>query len=168
MKNIILTGFMGTGKSTVGLLVAKRLGWAFVDTDALIEKTSGKTIAQIFKEEGEKKFRQYEQTCIINVLQKDNQVIAVGGGAIFNPENKAFMDIRATIICLRASLETIMSRIKGDQDRPLLGDEVSIAKRLCEREDTYASIAWQVNTNDKNIEEIVREIEGEWRTQEST
>lgn len=159
---------MGTGKSTVGLLLAKRLGWVFVDTDALIEKTSGKRIAQIFKEEGEKKFRQHEQTCIIDVLQKDNQVIAVGGGAILNAVNKDFMDIRATIICLRASLETIMSRIKGDQNRPLLGDEASIAKRLAKREDTYASITWQVNTNDKNVEDIVKEIEIQWCTQEST
>ena len=89
--NITLIGFMGTGKTTVGKRLAKRLGWEFVDLDALIEARTGRAIADIFTQHGEPVFRRLEQRWIRRVARGDQQVIATGGGAFLDPENRRLL-----------------------------------------------------------------------------
>lgn len=119
-SNIALIGFMGTGKSTVGQLVASLLHFRFVDTDAMIESMAGRKIADIFASEGEARFRQYEREVVSKLETLEHSVIATGGGMIVNPENLASLRQHALIVCLWATAETILKRVGHQNHRPLL------------------------------------------------
>ena len=121
--NIILTGFMGTGKSAVGKRLAKRLGWRFVDVDQLIEAQAKMPVARIFAERGEAVFRRLEQRCIGRVIHSDQQVIATGGGAFVDPTNRARLRASGVVVCLTATPRVVMKRVGKRLDaRPLLGN----------------------------------------------
>lgn len=120
--SLILTGFMGTGKSTVGALVAKRLGRRFLDTDALVVERAGRPIPEIFAEEGEAAFREYELAVARDVGARWNLVVATGGGLLMNPLCVEALRERGRIICLSADVETILQRVRGGT-RPLLQSE---------------------------------------------
>ena len=161
MKNIILTGFMGTGKSSVGRHLARELNYRFVDTDYLIEQETGLDIPKIFERFGEAYFRSVEKKVIKDVLQKENQVIAAGGGAIVDEENLSVMKTSGFVVCLSASIDAIMSRVDRNNDRPLLNlpDRQKAAMELLEyRKPFYAKADMCIDTTNKTVKEIVEEI----------
>jgi shikimate kinase len=160
-QNIILTGFMGTGKSEVGKLLAKRLQREFLDTDTLIEQAAGQPISRIFAEKGEASFRELEKKVIVQVCQKQEAVIATGGGAIVNADNAACLKASGTVICLTASPDTIARRVQGTDERPLLQGEDPLAKirsLLSARAEAYAQADITIDTSTLNPSEVVETI----------
>ena len=122
-RNVVLTGFMGTGKTTVGKLIAARLGYAFVDTDVMIEARSERTIADIFAQDGEAAFREMERVISAELASNPAQVIATGGGLLLNNDNVATLSASGSIFCLTAEPEAILARVTSDAkriERPLL------------------------------------------------
>ncbi len=118
--NIALTGFMGAGKTVVGRGLARCLGWRFVDLDAVIEAGEGTSIREVFTRHGEGYFREREKAALGEVLDGSGQVIALGGGAVVDPDNRRLLKERSLLIWLRVSPPTVLRRTVGDGDRPLL------------------------------------------------
>ncbi len=118
--NIVLTGFMGTGKSTVGKLLAAHLAYAFVDTDDWIVAQDGRSIPTIFREEGEAYFRQLERAAAEALASRDGLVIATGGRLMLDEENANLLMTNGRVFCLVAEPEEIVARVSGDEERPLL------------------------------------------------
>lgn len=123
-NNVVLVGFMGTGKSTVGKMAARRLGWTFVDSDAWIEEKTGKTIPELFGEQGEAVFREHEREALRELLNGENVVLATGGGAVLAEENRTCMLEGGLVIALTAPVAEILERVRGDRNRPLLQGNV--------------------------------------------
>ena len=149
MRNIVLVGFMGTGKTTVGRLLTKKTGMPLVDMDTLIEERAGKPIAAIFAEDGEPHFRKLEREMVRELSAKEGQIISTGGGVVLNPENMADFEQTGLVVCLLASAETVLERVKHDTARPLLaGDkERKIVQLLETRKPLYEAIAHKIDTN---------------------
>ena len=118
--NIAVYGFMGVGKTTIGGLLAERLGYSFVDMDAEIEHIEGIKISSIFKEKGESYFRKLESELVQTLSNSDGQVIACGGGTVAYPENAEALSSSARMVYLTASIDEIIKRTKDDDTRPLL------------------------------------------------
>ncbi|MCO8126517.1 shikimate kinase [Acidimicrobiia bacterium EGI L10123] len=154
--NIVLTGFMGTGKSTVGRLVAERLGRRFVDTDALIESRHG-SIPRLFADHGEAHFRQLEREVADELAATSGAVVATGGRTMLDPANQATLGATGIVVCLAASPEALITRLRDEAgQRPLLqGDDPAgrIAALLAEREAGYARFP-QVSTDGRTPEEV--------------
>ncbi len=156
VRSIVITGFMGTGKSAVGKEVARLLGRPFLDTDAEIETRAGKTIPRIFAEGGEAAFRQMEGALCAELRDRTGLVIATGGGTLLDSANRAALEHRGTVICLICSPAEILARVK-DTDRPLLAvaDPVARVEQLLQtRRPTYESIPWQIDTTHLPISEV--------------
>jgi shikimate kinase len=152
---------MGTGKSEVGKLLAHRLQREFFDTDTVIEQAAGRPIAGIFAEKGETYFRELENQVIRQVCQKRELVIATGGGAIVNMDNAICLQESGTVICLTASPETIVQRVQGNLDRPLLQGEDPLTKirsLLTARAEAYARADITIDTSSLNPSEVVETI----------
>ena len=113
-RNILLIGYRGAGKTTVGGLVAARLGWSFVDADRVLEANHGLTIKEIFAQEGERGFRDKEAAVLAKLCQAERQVIATGGGAILRPENRVLMKQAGLVVWLTADAQTIFARLQAD------------------------------------------------------
>ena len=161
IHNLALVGFMGSGKSTVGRLVAQDLGFQFVDTDSLIEERAGISVAEIFATEGEAAFRQLERETILGLAKKERLVIATGGGAIMDPENLASLKSHALVVCLWANAESIHERTKHQTHRPLLQGEDplgAIRTMLAEREPVYKQADVIVNTELRPQREVVAQV----------
>ena len=126
--NIVLTGFMGTGKSAVGMLLAKKLAWQYYDTDTMIEKEVGYSINEIFAKNGESYFRDVESKAVKLVALLDKTVVSTGGGVVLRKENMAELERSGIIICLTATPEKIYERTKHDTSRPLLEVDEPIMK----------------------------------------
>jgi len=159
-KNITLTGFMGTGKTTVGRLLAERLGHSFIDMDEQIEGNFGKSIAQIFAEDGEAAFRMAEVRLSMQLGERQGTVISTGGGALVNPENRKALGDSGPIICLTASVDEILRRVESASQRPMLPDDLEerrqrIRNLLHARRQAYASIPLQVDTSGRPPVQIV-------------
>jgi shikimate kinase len=161
MRNVILTGFMGTGKSTVGRLLAARLGYRFVDTDEWIVAQDGRSIPTIFAQSGESAFRRWEVQAAQTLAAERELVIATGGGLLLNPANVAALSATGSIICLTARPETIWQRLEGDgTERPLLNHAhpaQRIHELLVERAAAYGRFT-QIATDDRTPEQIVKQI----------
>jgi shikimate kinase len=157
-----LTGFMGSGKSSVGKIVAERLGWRFVDLDAEIVTSSGCSINEIFARDGEQEFRALESAQLEQILSAgEGSVIATGGGAVIAAQNRKLMRSRGVIINLKVTLKQVLTRLKGCSDRPLLAGE-DAAKRatalMNEREQFYADADIRIDTDGKSVEDVAAEI----------
>ena len=158
MNNIVLTGFMGTGKTTVGIEVARRLGRPFLDMDAEIEAQAQKSISRIFAENGEATFRKMEASLCKLLSRKQGMVISAGGGALVDPANRELMMARGTVLCLNCHPDEIVRRLRGAHDRPLLGveDPQAEIERLLEiRRAAYTTIPWQIDTTGLSVETVV-------------
>jgi 3-dehydroquinate synthase len=157
---LVLTGFMGTGKTSVGQVVAEKLGREFVDMDVVIEANVGMPITKIFETRGELYFRALEAELCARLAARDNVVIATGGGALVSPQNRArFTD--AFVVCLDATPDEIYSRLSRANNRPLLATpkpRQRIVELLDARRDAYAQIEWHLDTTDKTIEQVAEEI----------
>jgi shikimate kinase len=160
-QNIILTGFMGTGKSTVGKILAERLGYGFVDTDELIVAQSGRTIAEIFEADGEAVFRQMEAAVAEQLAGERGLVIATGGGFMLNAANAEAMERSGQVFCLKAPAEEILRRLEADDNRrPLLAVAnpfERIETLLAEREAEYGRFVGVENAG-KTPGEIATQI----------
>lgn len=159
MRNIVLIGFMGTGKSTVGKLLAQSLGWEFVDTDFVIGEVTSLSVTEIFRLHGETRFRSEERIVVTRLSQLNQIVIATGGGTVVDPRNFEALAQNGIIVGLHASIEAIINRIGHKNDRPLLkGTTEAIEKLWSERQECYAQADFTVDTSQKNINEVVSEI----------
>ena len=160
-RHVMLVGMMGAGKTTIGAECARRLARAFVDTDELIEATAGRTIAEIFSAEGEAGFRVMERAVVADVCASPVPlVIAVGGGAMLDPENRRLAGTKATVVWLRAGPRELAQRVAAQAaeaggERPLLAtaDPVAMIERLTSlRADAYDAVAdVVVDTDDRSI-----------------
>ena len=163
--NIILTGFMGTGKTAVGKRLAQRLGWRFVDVDQLIEAGAKMPVARIFAERGETVFRRLERRCITRAVHGDRQVIATGGGAFIDRDNRAKLRASGPVICLTARPSVILERVgRGLKARPLLAGSphplARIRMLLAQRASAYAKADLAFDTSDCAIDEVAERV---WR-----
>jgi shikimate kinase len=161
--NIILTGFMGTGKSTAGKRLARRLGWEFIDVDRQIEARAAMPIPQIFTERGEAVFRRLERREISRAIKGDKRVIATGGGAFMNPESRAALRLSGPVVCLTARPQVILARVgKRADTRPLLAGQASplarIRSLLARRAAAYAQADVTIDTSALSIDEVVERI----------
>lgn len=164
MGNVILIGFMGSGKTTVGLRLSYRLRRTVIDTDKEIEREEKRTISDIFATDGEAYFRDRETACLRKLIESaNNQIISVGGGLPVREENRKLLHELGQVFYLRAKGETIYERVKDDTTRPLLqGDDplTKIGTLLNERDPYYREAADVVIAVDgKEFEQILDEIE---------
>ncbi|MCL2485167.1 MAG: shikimate kinase [Endomicrobia bacterium] len=159
--NIVLTGFMGSGKSVTGKELAKQLNFEFADTDKLIEDSAELSIAEIFAKHGEHVFRQMESEAVEAVSEKDNTVISCGGGAVLNPKNIEFLRKKGIIINLNVSAKYVCERIKDCSSRPLLNNKnplSEIEKLMKERENAYRNCDYSIDTDGKTPGQVAGEI----------
>lgn len=160
-KNIILTGFMGVGKTSVGTQLAKDLGYAFVDTDKLIEADQNMTITAIFAKHGEPYFREIEARIVREVMERESQVVSTGGGAVIWDINREAFKKAGLVVCLSARPEVIFGRIKHETHRPLLQTPDPLAKikeMLDSRARFYAQADITIDTSEKSEDQIISEI----------
>ncbi len=160
-KNIFLVGFMGAGKSTVGRILADKLGYGFYDADKFIEERAGTTITQIFADHGEDYFRDLESRATELLAANEKQVIATGGGVVQRDRNWDAMKSGGITVYLKASVETVWDRIKDDDSRPLLQveDPVKTARDLLEkRTPMYERADIIISTDHLSCEQVADEI----------
>ncbi len=155
---VTLFGLMGAGKTAVGEALADTIGYDFIDTDDLIIERAGKSIPEIFQQDGEKEFRRIECEVITDVGAKMGQVIATGGGAIMNAQNRALLGRIGLTVYLKASAHELYQRIKNANDRPLLNGVENPKERLQtlldEREQFYLEADIIIDTEDLAVEEV--------------
>ncbi len=162
MKNIVLIGFMGTGKSSCGKSLANRLGCAFIDLDKYIENKEGMSIPEIFAAKGEAFFREKEREAVREVTGRKGTVIATGGGTIKDEENFAALKERGVIICLTADIDTILARTERRGERPMLDEQADrrkgIEELLANRQAMYARADFSVDTSYLSPMQVTEEI----------
>ncbi|MEA5113509.1 MAG: shikimate kinase [Geobacteraceae bacterium] len=161
MTNIILTGFMGTGKSSVGKLLAKRLGYRFRDMDDMIVSRQNMSINEIFEKYGEIHFRTLEAEAIRSISEERGMVVSTGGGAVISKENRNMFRNIGLIVNLSASPEVILERLAQDDGRPLLSgskDIATIDRLMKEREPFYSDADIRIDTTGKKLDDVAREI----------
>lgn len=155
-NNLILVGFAGTGKSTIGKIAASRLGWTFVDTDAYIEHMQGMSISRIFEEEGEQAFRDLEHEHLRSILTGKHQVISTGGGIVLRESNRQMMLQEGLVIALTAELETIVSRVQNEPHRPLFQGNLreKVGTLMQARKEAYRFADMQIRTDAGTPDEL--------------
>ena len=159
--NIVLVGFMGTGKSTVGRVIAQKLGFHFIDTDDVIEQTSKAKISDIFAEHGEVYFRDLESQAVKSVALMKNQVVATGGGVVLRSSNIDLLRTGGPIFCLNATPKSIWDRVRGSRSRPLLRGPNPLKKietLLDKRAPYYALADHQIETTGVSVDRVANEI----------
>lgn len=173
--NLHLIGYRGTGKSTVGRLLAETLGWHWIDTDQLVQQNSGMAISEIFREQGESGFRDLESQAVEHVAQLSNHVVSLGGGAILRPANRKLIRASGKTVWLKADPQTIATRLSADEStastRPNLTDQsgiTEIKQVLGQRASIYAEMAdWEIDTVQNSPDEIAAQIAAWLRGQTS-
>ena len=164
--NLALIGFMGTGKSSVGRLVAEQLRFDFLDTDELIEARAGKSITEIFAQHGESTFRELEHQLVVDLAVRRRTVIATGGGLPVNPANLDHLKQHALVICLWASPGKIFERVHTQTHRPLLHDpdpQAIIHALLTARSPFYRQADVLVNSDSRTIREVAQQVVSQFR-----
>jgi shikimate kinase len=159
--NLALVGFMGTGKTSAGRLVAEQLHFEFLDTDELIQTKTGRTIADIFARNGEPAFRTLERDVVAELAGRTKTVISTGGGLPANPDNLASLKTHALVVCLWASPEKIWERVRNQSHRPLLHDpdpQKKIRELLEVRAPFYRQADVLINTDGRSAREVAQQI----------
>ncbi|TFW29848.1 bifunctional shikimate kinase/3-dehydroquinate synthase AroKB [Duganella callida] len=168
MQNVFLVGLMGAGKTTIGRLLARKLGLRFVDSDHEIEARTGASIPWIFEIEGEASFRRREADMIRELTAQPDIVLATGGGAILNPDNRAFLKERGTVVYLRATVNSILQRTAHDKNRPLLqtaDPRKKLEELMAVRDPLYTEIAdLVIDTGRPNVQSMVQTIMNQLET----
>ncbi|MFM1747200.1 MAG: hypothetical protein RLZZ188_866 [Verrucomicrobiota bacterium] len=164
--NLYLVGFMGTGKSTVGRAVAARLGFQLLDSDQEIERAQGRTIPEIFAQDGEPAFRTLERAFIETGHPDRATVVSCGGGLVVQPGMLEALRVRGVVVCLHASIETILTRTSRNRNRPLLeveNPEDRIRTLFAAREPIYRKAGTMVLTDARPLGEIVAHVIRVWQ-----
>ena len=159
--NIVLVGFMGTGKSAVGRVIAQKLEFHFIDTDDVIERTSKAKISDIFAEHGEDYFRDLESQAVKSVALMKNQVVATGGGVVLRSSNIDLLRTGGPIFCLNATPKAIWDRVRSSRSRPLLRGPEPLKKietLLDKRAPYYALADHQIETTGVSVDRVADEI----------
>src|SRR5579859_6710746 len=168
MDNLILVGFSCSGKTTLGRNVARRLRLTFVDTDRYIEQMTGRTIPDIFREDGEAIFRSLERQAIDEIMQQQNQVVSTGGGAFIDPDNRQRLRDGNLVIHLQVRPETVVDRLRNSRSgrpRPLLDspDPLDrVVKLMAERKEAYSAAHVTIGVDDRSRYELVSELRRRW------
>lgn len=160
-KCIALIGFMATGKSTIGPLLAEKMGYTFIDTDAMVEVDIHMKITDIFAELGENIFREAEHKALKKALEMENIILSTGGGVILFERNRKLLNEKAFVVSLSAQAETIFDRVKGEQTRPLLQCEdplLRIKQMMAERQAYYDCCDLKISTDDLSAEACCQNI----------
>jgi len=164
VPQVILTGFMATGKTEVGRRLARRLGRPFIDVDGLVEASAGRTVAGIFATEGEARFRERERAAVVEACRVPDAVVATGGGTMLDADNRRRLAAAGPIVCLAAPAEEILRRVGDTAQRPLLangkgGDRLTrIRDLLAERAPVYALSTHTVDTSGLNVDQVVERV----------
>jgi shikimate kinase len=164
--NVVLIGYRGTGKTSVAQQLAQRVGWSWVDTDAEIQRAAGTTIAELFAAQGEQAFRELESRIIAQVAQREQTIVATGGGAVLRDDNRLRLRACGRVVWLRAAPETIFLRLQNDhrtsEQRPALtplGQREEIQRLVELREPLYRQCAdLIVDTDQRCVAEVVEHI----------
>lgn len=156
--NIVLCGFMGSGKTTVGKRLSIQTGLNFIDTDRYIEKKSGLTVSEIFGIYGESYFRKLEKDCIRTISASSPNIISTGGGMILNLQNVFCLKQTGKIFYLDTPINVITDRLSSEYSRPLLKNESSIKKIFDERKERYFSAADFIINADQSVDEVCKDI----------
>lgn len=161
--NIVLVGFMGTGKTAVGKRLAERLDMSFVDMDDIIKEREEKSISLIFSENGEQRFRSLERDLVRELSGQTGLIIATGGGIVLDPANISDYARTGLVVCLSATPEVILERVAGDANRPLLaGDREDKMKKILNllesRRPLYDAIPCRIDTTELNVEQVTEKI----------
>lgn len=164
MTNVVLIGFMGTGKSSTGEMLASRLGCAFLDLDRYIERQEGQTVSEIFADKGEEHFRCLERRAVRDITARQNLVLATGGGTVKDEENRRILQAWGVMVCLMAKAEVILARTSRRGERPVLdtmeqGDRrQAIEQLLRSRAGVYDKADYFVDTSELSPLQVVDEI----------
>lgn len=161
LANLALIGFMGTGKTSVGRLVAESLGFEFLDTDEMIQSRTGRSITDIFARDGEPAFRELERQMVKELSTRERTVISTGGGLPTNPENMEALKSFALVVCLWAGPEKIWERVRHQSHRPLLHDadpQQKIRDLLDVRKPFYQQADVLMNTDQRSAREVAQQI----------
>jgi shikimate kinase len=161
LVNLALIGFMGTGKTSVGRLVAEQLHFEFLDTDDVIQARTGRSIADLFAQDGEPAFRALEQQVVGELAGRAGTVISTGGGLPAQPENLAALKLHALVVCLWASPEKIWERVRNQSHRPLLLDpdpQRKIHDLLEVRSPFYRQADVLINTDQRAVREVAQQV----------
>jgi len=159
-KNLVLVGMMGSGKSSIGKILSKKLEFEFIDTDNKIEEIEKKTISEIFKKNGEKYFRNIEEVISLKSLKLNNKVIALGGGGYINPTIRKYTLKKCISVWLDWKNETLINRIRNSQKRPVAMklDNLELQKLIIERSTMYNLSDYTINCDKLDKKQIVEKI----------
>lgn len=166
IHNVALIGFMGTGKSSVGRQAAHLLHFTYLDTDHVIEGRAGKPITEIFSQDGEPAFREFERRIVQELATRKRTVISTGGGLPMNPHNLSSLKDHSLVVCLWASAEKIFERVRGHGHRPLLNDPDPLRKireLLAFRAPYYRQADVLVNTDFRSVHEVALQVVHQFR-----
>ncbi len=168
-SNIILVGMMGTGKTTVGTLLADQLSYPLVDMDTIIAEREGMSVQEIFRTKGEAYFRDLESQVLEEMLQSTGQVISTGGGCVLRELNRAVMLDKGMVVALTADVDHIVGRVAGDTNRPLLAGDTRerVQTIMEERKDAYRFAHVTVDTSLLTPDEVVTHVLTRYRVQAS-
>jgi shikimate kinase len=170
LANIALIGFMGTGKTSVGRLVAEQLRFEYLDTDDVIQSATGRSITEIFEADGEAAFRALEEKVVKELADRKKTVIATGGGLPVNPKNLASLKKHSLVVCLWSSPEKIWERVRHQSHRPLLHDQnpqAKIRELLAAREPFYKQADVLLNTDLRSLREVAQQVVHQFRLEAS-
>ncbi len=170
LANLALIGFMGTGKTSVGRLVADQLHFEYLDTDEVIQSETGRTVTEIFATDGEPAFRALEEKVVKDLAVRTKTVIATGGGLPLNPNNLASLKTHSLVVCLWSSPEKIWERVRHQNHRPLLQDknpQEKIRELLAARGPFYKKADVLLNTDLRSIREVAQQVVHQFRLESS-
>ena len=159
-SNIVyLVGFMGSGKSSVGRALATRLGYSYTDTDEVVQDRVGKTVAEIFAQDGEESFRQMEREALLSAVDSTPVVVATGGGLFVDLKARERIHKTGVSVWLDVPLNVILGRVDATGDRPLFGDLEAMALLLAQREPSYALADIRIESGVSSVDELATEIQ---------
>jgi shikimate kinase len=170
LANITLIGFMGTGKTSVGRLVAEQLRFEYLDTDEVIQSSTGRSITEIFEADGEPAFRALEAKVVMELAGRKKTVIATGGGLPVNPKNLTSLKTHSLVVCLWSSPDKIWERVRHQSHRPLLHDknpQARIRELLAAREPFYKQADVLLNTDLRSVREVAQQVVHQFRLEAS-
>ncbi len=157
-RRVVLVGFMGAGKTTVGRLLAQRLGWDFCDLDRRVEVRTGQSVAELFASRGEAAFREEERAAALGLLEREACVVAAGGGAWHEPGTREVLARDSLSVWLQADLATLLARVPGDPARPLARDRARMAALFAERQPSYRLADLSVETKDRSPHDVADQL----------